>query len=157
MSQYAATINVTALDGTNGFKIGGLGTGDVLYKVSSGDINADGFTDLIVGASGVGSDEGAAYVVFGADNLGSSFNLAGLNGANGFVLDGLPADNQLGFSVGAADINHDGFQDVLVGAFNKAAYVVFGKASGFAASPDLTTLDGSDGFKIYAPAAVSGI
>src|SRR5690348_13209420 len=137
MSDYAAVINVTALDGSNGFVIGGLAADDNLYKVSSGDVNGDGFTDLIVGAAEVGNSAGNAYVVFGGANLGASVNLAGLNGSNGFRLAGAD-NNQLGFSVVAADLNDDGFDDVLVGAFNSAGYVVFGQASGFAAAPDLT-------------------
>jgi hypothetical protein len=56
----------------------------------------------------------------------------------------------------AGDVNGDGFDDVIVGAFGAdpngelssgSSYVVFGKASGFSATMDLSSLDGSNGFR----------
>ena len=61
------------------------------------------------------------------------FNLADLNGQNGFKLDGENSDDFSGCSVSAAgDINGDGYDDLLIGAYwssdsNKGrSYVVFG-------------------------------
>ena len=56
----------------------------------------------------------------------------------------------------AGDVNGDGFADLIVGAtdadpngnYSGASYVVFGKASGFAANLDLSSLNGTNGFKI---------
>ena len=57
----------------------------------------------------------------------------------------------------AGDVNGDGFADLIIGArgadrrtatHSGASYVVFGKASGFAANLDLSSLDGSNGFKL---------
>jgi FG-GAP repeat len=61
----------------------------------------------------------------------------------------------------AGDVNGDGFADLIVGAFGAdpqgsfsgASYVVFGKASGFAANIDLSALDGTTGFKLSGAAA----
>jgi len=73
-----------------------------------------------------------ATVQAGADG----FQLADLNGANGFRLDGETESDRAGFPVSAAgDINGDGFDDVLIGARNASrgeviyggGYVVFGK------------------------------
>ena len=67
-----------------------------------------------------------------------------------------------GFSVSSAgDVNGDGFADLIVGAFSAhpngshsgESYVVFGKASGFAANVNLSSLDGSTGFKLSGVAA----
>ena len=56
----------------------------------------------------------------------------------------------------AGDVNGDGFDDVIVGAYfadpngfySGSSYVVFGKATGFAATLDLSSLDGSNGFRL---------
>ncbi len=64
-------IHLSSLDGTTGFTIQGDRGGDRAGSsvASAGDVNGDGFDDLIVGAQGVdppdGSNSGAAYVVFG--------------------------------------------------------------------------------------------
>mgnify|MGYP003498069703 FL=1 len=84
-------------------------------------------------------------------------NVSILNGSNGFRLDGEPGFEfgRSGRSVsGAGDINGDGFDDVMVGAYyayprsypEGHAYVVFGKASGFNAVESLSDLDGENGF-----------
>ena len=85
-------------------------------------------------------------------------NLSELNGTNGFVINGINRYNFSGESVsGAGDINGDGFDDILIGASSAdpngiyvagESYVVFGSASGFSASLDLSSLDGSNGFVI---------
>ncbi len=79
------------------------------YKVSGvGDVNNDGFDDLIIGAysndSG-GTDAGRAYVY-----SGQSGNLL-------FTFTGEAAGDAFGVSVsGAGDVNNDGFDDLIVGA-----------------------------------------
>ena len=67
---FAADIDLSDLDGTNGFQISGEAAGDCsgLSVASAGDVNGDGFDDLIVGATGAdpnGDHSGASYVVFG--------------------------------------------------------------------------------------------
>jgi hypothetical protein len=135
---------------------------------SAGDINGDGFADVIIGATGSGPGSPGAYVVFGkVSGFARSLELATLDGTEGFKLRGL--DNGFyGISVGAGDVNGDGFADVIVGATGTdndtgAAYVIFGKASGFVETFDVRSLMGTDGFKIsgvefgdYAGLSVSG-
>ncbi|MFP6769773.1 MAG: integrin alpha, partial [Planctomycetaceae bacterium] len=81
-------------------------------------------------------------------------DLSTLDGSNGFRLDGIDVDDYSGYSVSTAgDINGDGYADILVGAagadsFTGETYLVFGSGSGFAASVDLSTLDGTDGFRL---------
>ena len=124
-------------------------------------MNGDGFGDVIIGASEAdpnGSSSGASYVVFGrTSGFAANLDLSTLDGSNGFKLSGVAQDDRSGGSVSAAgDVNDDGFDDLLIGAANAdpngpysgASYVVFGKASGFRANLDLSTLDGSNGFKI---------
>ncbi|MBT5187716.1 MAG: hypothetical protein HOM01_12970, partial [Kordiimonadaceae bacterium] len=65
-------INLSTLDGTNGFRLDGEAGDRSGYSVSSaGDINGDGYDDLIIGASFAdpnGSFSGSSYVVFGTGN-----------------------------------------------------------------------------------------
>ena len=67
---------------------------------AAGDVNGDGFDDLIIGASGAdpnGADSGASYVVFGkASGFAANLNLSTLDGSNGFKLSGVAADDHSG-------------------------------------------------------------
>jgi hypothetical protein len=131
---------------------------------AAGDVNRDGRADLIIGAPSTANFTGASYVVFGkTGGLGANFNLATLNGVNGFRIDGEAVDDHFGSSVaGAGDINGDGFADLIIGAYDAstngndysgAAYVIFGKRSGFTATLALSSLNGTNGFKINGEAA----
>src|SRR5688500_13176842 len=165
---FAAVFELSSLDGSNGFKLSGVAESDFSgHSVSdAGDVNGDGFGDLIIGADGAdpnGNRSGASYVVFGkADGFAASLDLASLDGSNGFKLTGVAEYDRSGSSVSAAgDVNGDGFDDLIIGAYfadgsgadSGAGYVVFGKASGFAASLNLSTLNGSNGFKLSGVAA----
>lgn len=161
---FAPTLNLGDLNGTNGFVINSIAEGDFLGKVSNaGDVNGDGFADVIIGAYGPYSGNnpaGSAYVVFGKPGAFSDeFNLSQLNGTNGFSIEGITAGNLTGFSVSSAgDFNGDGFDDLLVGApgTNNGAgqsYIVFGKEDGFAAEINLGELDPNEGLALNGVAA----
>ena len=82
------------------------------------------------------------------------FELSSLDGPNGFVINGIDAGDNSGFSVSAAgDVNGDGIDDIIIGAQfadpngSSAAgesYVVFGSDSGFGASLELSALNGTN-------------
>ena len=94
-----------------------------------------------------------------------ALRLSHLDGTNGFRLDGIAAGDQSGGEVAAAgDVNGDGVGDLIIGARladadGKASagesYVVFGSTAGFAASLDLSALNGSNGFRIGGDASPS--
>jgi hypothetical protein len=165
-SGFDATMSVADIDGANGFQISGETAGDFsgVSVSSAGDVNGDGIGDLIVGADRHGAnDEGAAFVVFGkSSGFASTLQLSSLDGNNGFEIPGEAGGDCAGISVSSAgDFNGDGFDDVIVGAWLATppgfdpgvSYVVFGKASGFAATLDLSDLDGNNGFQINGEAA----
>jgi VCBS repeat-containing protein len=162
---FGGSLDLSTLNGANGVTFRGAAAGDGLgFAVSSaGDINGDGFDDLILGAreaDGSGRrDAGASYVVFGqAGGFAAGIDVTGLNGTNGFALLGGGSSDRSGYSVSAiGDINGDGIDDLIIGApmadpSGRAnageAYVVFGRRGGFDASLDLGTLSGVNGFKI---------
>ncbi len=158
------TLELSDLDGNNGFVINGINQGDLFgYSVSiKGDINDDGIDDLMIGARladpNANSFSGASYVVFGTDSgFDPVLELSQLDGSNGFVINGINADDQIGRSVSiGGDINGDGMDDLIIGASgvdanggnSGASYVLFGSDEGFAPSFDLSNLDASNGFVI---------
>jgi hypothetical protein len=90
MAQFPVVIELSSLNGSNGFKLSGVAAGDDsgFSVASAGDVNGDGFADLIVGANFAdanGSNSGASYVVFGhASGFAANLNLSSLDGSNGF-------------------------------------------------------------------------
>ncbi|MFN8951301.1 MAG: integrin alpha, partial [Aphanizomenon sp.] len=144
---FDSSINLSDLDGSNGFAINGISARDNSgWSVGAlGDINGDGIDDIIVGANNANSTAGQSYVIYGNDTgFDSTFELSSLespDSQNGFIIDGAFIGDNLGHSVrGAGDVNGDGVNDLIIGApfaNNKAgrASVLFGT------SPDGTDPD----------------
>jgi hypothetical protein len=158
-------VELSALDGTNGFQINGIDRNDISgFSVSSaGDVNGDGIDDIIIGAIGAdpngNSRAGESYVVFGATNWTSQYiELSALDGTNGFQINGIDAYDDSGISVSSAgDVNGDSVDDIIIGApgadpngnFDVGeSYVIFGMETWSAASFDLSELNGTNGFQI---------
>ncbi|MFO0601898.1 MAG: FG-GAP-like repeat-containing protein [Polyangiales bacterium] len=105
---------------------------------AAGDVNGDGYGDLIIGAPGLE----AAYIYYGsATGLGAPTTIPSPAIRSGF-----------GASVSwAGDVNDDGYGDVIVGACwtacANAAYVFLGSSSGLSTTPVRTlTVAGATGF-----------
>ena len=167
----AGMVNLSALNGANGFTLRGINEDERFgFSVSSaGDVNGDGYDDLIIGANradsedspgGVQSEAGATYVVYGgarAPGTNGVLELATLDGTNGFALAGIDADDRSGRAVSSAgDVNGDGYDDLIIGAdagdpggVNSAGetYLVYGgaRAPGTAGVLALSSLNGTNG------------
>ena len=143
-AQFDPTLELSDLNGQNGFSLNGVAADDFSGRSVSGagDVNGDGIDDLIIGARGAdpngNSDAGSSYVVFGSDSgLPNPFDLSAINGLNGFTINGVAAFDHSGISVSSAgDVNGDGIDDLIIGAYladpngNNSAgssYVVFGR------------------------------
>ncbi|MEQ8843448.1 MAG: integrin alpha [Phycisphaerales bacterium] len=169
---FDPVVQLTDLDGTNGFKlIGPTRSLSGRAVACAGDLNSDGIDDIIIGAPDArpvdgGFQDGSSYVVFGRDTtVGKRFpkliDLTALDGTDGFRMDGGRGDSS-GSSVAAAgDVNGDGIEDLLIGAPNAnpgklpsagSIYVLFGRNTAndgtFPSVVKLPELNGRDGFRI---------
>lgn len=150
--------NLSGVNGTNGFVLRGESAFDFVgFSVgAAGDVNGDGFDDVVIGAPESSLNEsyaGAAFVVFGSDQgLPSPLDISSLDGSNGFAILGVVPNSSAGTSVaGAGDINGDGIDDLIIGVpftANGAAYVIFGSNQEWGATLDLSTVDAPNGFRI---------
>jgi hypothetical protein len=101
------------LDGVADLTLTGAAAGDNFGQVVStaGDVNKDGYDDVIVGAplnDDGGSEAGSAYIFLGGQNMDSVADV---------TLTGLAAGDNFGWYVSnAGDVNKDGYDDVIVGA-----------------------------------------
>jgi hypothetical protein len=109
---------------------------------SAGDVNADGYSDVVVGATGYPAAAGAAFVFLGGPEGLSTIAIATLRGSPG-VLSGRSV-------AGAGDTNGDGYGDVLVGASGISTaigyvYAYLGGPAGISGSA-AQTLEGTSSF-----------
>ena len=108
----------------------------------AGDVNGDGFSDVITGAYGFDNgqtDEGKTFVYFGS--------ALGLSLTPNWTFESNQANGQSGNSVSTAgDINGDGYSDVIIGAYSYSngqsaegsAFLFHGSAAGLSLTPNWT-------------------
>jgi hypothetical protein len=116
------------------------------FASSKGDVNGDGYGDLLIGTA---SGAGKVYLILGK-SVGWTKN-ANPNTADVTFI-GENASDIAGFSFAiAGDMNGDGLDDIVIGAFNAkhglvtpgAVYIIFGRAAGWPQTMNLSLADAS--------------
>jgi hypothetical protein len=117
----AASLPAVVVLGSTGTTLnGGMANDCSGVSVSlEGDLNGDGFADLVIGAQnadGGGNASGAAYIVYGTPTLPASMELDELSW-RGVRIDGEEAGDRCGASLAhVGDVNGDDMDDLLIGA-----------------------------------------
>jgi hypothetical protein len=155
-----SAIDLSEISKAHGFTISGGDTEGSGYSVSViGDVNGDGFEDILIGAPEAETEcdvqVGKAYVVFGKAEPVDDIDLPSLTPELGFAVTGATTlyDSDLGRSVSSAgDVNGDGYEDLILGARSARSsagesYVIYGKEGG-PGNIDIATLTSSQGFRI---------
>ncbi len=128
----------------------------------AGDVDGDGYDDMLVGAHGSdtgGTTSGAAYLVYGPA-LGD----IDLGAADAMLMGESPGDQAGSAVAGAGDVDADGHDDVLVGAYQScaaatyagSAYLVYGPVSGSSSLADAGARLRGEGESHQAGCAVAG-
>ena len=118
-------INLASLTTSQGISIYGANGEEKSYIIpgdssghsvkEAGDVNGDGFADVIIGAPNANNYAGISYVIYGGTSL-STIDLSNLNPTQGFSISSSEINANNGNSVsGAGDVNGDGYDDIIVG------------------------------------------
>ena len=126
----------------------------------AGDVNGDGYDDLIVGSPGYSVGMGMAYLFTGSASGIDSSAVAALMASDAAILD------RFGAAVaGAGDVDGDGYDDVIVGAYESddggsgagSVYLYRGGASGIDLSSELELSASDASSDAYFGRAVAGV
>ena len=120
------------------------------YVVASGDVNGDGYDDILIGAPdadpGGRLSAGETYVIFGGSSPPSTIDLS--TQSADITVSGDDKLDNCGQAVTSGDVNGDGYDDIIIGAYNASppgrkhggeTYVVFGSSPSSPVTIDLSS------------------
>ena len=167
---FGPLVDLATLDGTDGITIEGeterSGFGSSV--AGAGDLNGDGFDDLVFANRGGGDKStetyygntyfrysGAAHIVYGGANLAATIGVDQLDGATGFEITGAGADGNLTSVAAVGDINGDELADIAISGSGEnfdgdfgATVVLFGDGSAQSGTISISDIPGDRGFAI---------
>ncbi|GAA4820409.1 hypothetical protein GCM10011365_08500 [Marinicella pacifica] len=161
---FNTNLDLSTLDGSNGFMIMGEATEDQFgHSISNvGDINGDGVNELAMMANEAETpglvDNGITYVMFGRQSYPAVVSLSTFDGSHGgFTIHGKFAGDRASDVSSAGNFNADNFNDLIIGTQAHdpgvtnagAAYVIFGTDQGFPAILDLGDINGTNGVAFW--------
>ncbi|HET6374146.1 MAG TPA: FG-GAP-like repeat-containing protein [Candidatus Polarisedimenticolia bacterium] len=132
--------------------VGTAGSNEFLgAAAAAGDVNGDGFGDLLVGAPYYDNgqlDEGAAFLYLGSPT--------GLSATPVWSAEANETITYFGVSLASGDVNGDGYSDMMIVAYeydfaqtnDGAVFIYHGSSSGLPSSPNLVLHGNAPGFEL---------
>ncbi|MBX7149469.1 FG-GAP-like repeat-containing protein [bacterium] len=125
--------NIMITDADTEFLGDGTSTDNFGTKIVTGDINGDGYDDLIVSAH-IFHSIGKVYLFYGRADI-STFDTATYDA----IFTGEAAEDEAGYSLATGDVNRDGYDDIAIGALyndtggdqSGKVYLIYGSSTKF--------------------------
>jgi len=136
-----SNINLANLVPVQGITVQGIFNIDAsTYPISgAGDVNKDGYDDILISTHPVSTNAHIAYLIFGRNGTWANINLDSLN-----ISQGITIYNSYVYVSAAGDVNKDGYDDFLIDDKAKTTYLIWGRDTGWQ-NMNLTNFNHSHG------------
>jgi len=151
-SKFGSTVDCSTLNINERFVFSGNG-GTCGYSIeSAGDVNQDGYDDLLVSCLSYNSPHGGSVLLWGGARPRADVDLSTMTPSDGVIISTSESFQYYnGYSLGSADdFNGDGIRDLVIGAPNNyitTIYILYGSTS-FPATLDLYNITAAEGIMV---------
>jgi ankyrin repeat protein/virulence-associated protein VapD len=77
------------------------------FPIVCGDVDGDGYDDIVIGAGAYNNKQGRAYLFYGGPNMDTNCDL---------IFEGENEEDMFGVGMGCDDIDNDGYEDIVIAA-----------------------------------------